>query len=114
VSTPSFIHAFADELVKIAGSQEDSLGDVVGAEALGPLSSAVKGYRHRGLGGALRAGGAYVLGGGAGALLGGLAAKGLKYVAGRDPGIGPVRASTVLPSVGALILGLKAEKMATK
>jgi hypothetical protein len=106
-----FVDAFAEELVKIAG---DSLSDVVGAEALGPVASAVKGYQKRGIGGAARAAGAYALGGGAGALIGGLGAKALEHMAGRDLGVGPVRASTVLPSLGALILGLKAEHLANR
>jgi len=106
------VGSFANELVKLAGGSGDSLGDVVGAEALGPVASAVKGYRKNGLGGAARSAGAYALGGGTGALLGGLGAKALEHVAGRDIGVGPVRASTVLPSLGALILGLKAEHWA--
>lgn len=107
-----WLHAFTDEICKVASSEGEGLGDVVGAEALGPISSAVKGYRRGGLRGAARAAGAYALGGGAGALAGGLAAVGLRHMTGRDLGVGPVRASTVLPSLGALILGLKAEKMA--
>lgn len=109
----SLVHGFADELRKLS-SEGESVGDVVGAEALGPIASAVKGYKHRGLGGAARAAGAYALGGGTGAALGALAAKGLHHALGRDLGAGPVRASTVLPSLGALVLGLKAERWANK
>jgi len=108
------LFGFRDELVKVSSQGGEDLGDVVGAEALGPISSAVKGYKRGGFGGAARAAGAYALGGGAGALLGGLAAKGLERASGRDVGVGPVRASTVLPSLGALILGLKAERMANR
>jgi hypothetical protein len=107
----SFLHAFADELVKVAS---ESLGDVVGAEALGPIPSVVKGFRRAGIGGAARAGGAYVLGGGAGALGGALAAKVIHHALGRDVGVGPIRLSTALPAVGSLVLGLKAEQMANR
>jgi hypothetical protein len=113
-----FVSAFADEIVKLSstapGNGHENLSDVVGAEALGPIASAVKGYQRRGLGGAARAAGGYILGGGAGALAGGLAAKGLHHVLGKDIGVGPVRASVALPSIGALILGLKAERLANR
>ena len=104
---------FADELMKLS-SEGERLSDIVGAEALGPIASAVKGYQRRGWRGAARAAGGYALGGGAGAALGALGAKGLQHVAGRDIGVGPVRASTILPAMGALILGLKAERWANK
>jgi hypothetical protein len=107
-----FTRAFGDELVKL--SSGESVGDVVGAESLGPIASAVKGYRKGGIRGAARAAGAYAAGGGAGAFLGAMAAKGLERATGRDLGIGPVRASTVLPSVGALLAGLKAERWANR
>lgn len=109
----TLLQGFSNELMKLS-SDGENVGDVVAAEALGPIASAVKGYRQRGIGGAARAAGGFVLGGGAGAALGALGAKGLKQVAGRDLGVGPVRASTVLPSLGALILGLKAERWANK
>jgi hypothetical protein len=108
-----FVEGFRDELVKLS-TENDDLGDVVGAEALGPIASAVKGYKQRGLAGAARAAGGYALGGGAGALAGALAAKGLHHALGKDVGIGPVRASLALPSLGALILGLKAERWANR
>jgi hypothetical protein len=108
-----FLHGFADELVKLS-SDGESMGDVVAAEALGPIASAVKGYRRRGLAGAARAAGGFALGGGGGAALGALAAKGIKHVTGHDVGVGPVRASTMLPALGALVLGLKAERWASK
>jgi hypothetical protein len=38
-----FLFAFRDELVKVSSQEGENLGDVVGAEALGPISSAVKG-----------------------------------------------------------------------
>jgi hypothetical protein len=104
------LRSFADELVKLSSGGGESFGDVVGAEAGGPIWSAVKGFRRHGIGGAARAAAGYAAGGGAGAALGGLAAMGLHHTLGRDIGIGPVRASTVLPSFGALILGLKGEK----
>jgi len=106
--------AFAAELMKLSAEKPESLGDVVGAEALGPIASAVKGWKRRGFGGAARAGLAYAAGGGAGALGGALVAKGVRHLLGRDPGIGPVRASTTLPALGALILGLKAEHLANR
>lgn len=109
----TLLQGFSDELVKLSSGGE-SVGDVVAAEALGPIASAVKGYRQRGLGGAARAAGGFVLGGGTGAALGSLAAKGLQHVAGRDIGVGPVSASTMLPAMGALVLGLKAERWANK
>lgn len=107
---------FADELLKLSSSSasSESLGDVVGAEALGPIASAVKGYQRKGWRGAARAAAGYAVGGGAGAALGALGAKGLKHVVGRDVGVGPVRAGTVLPAMGALLLGLKAERWANK
>jgi len=107
------LRSFADELIKLSSGGE-SFGDVVGAEALGPIASAVKGYKRHGVGGAARAAAGYAAGGGAGAALGGLAAMGLQRALGRDVGIGPVRASTVLPSLGALVLGLKAERWANR
>lgn len=110
-----FVHAFAEEVVKLSSqSGGESLGDVVGAEASGPLYSAVKGYRRAGVGGALRAAGAYALGGGAGALVGGLAAKGAERAIGHDVGVGPVRLSNALPAIASLVVGLKAERMANR
>jgi hypothetical protein len=107
------VQAFAEELIKVA-SDGESLGDLVGAEALGPVASAVKGFRRGGIGGAARAAGAYALGGGAGALAGGLVAKGAERALGRDVGVGPVRVSNVLPAIGAVLAGLKAEHMANR
>ncbi len=109
----SVVTAFADELLKLSSPHEgERLSDVVAAEALGPIASAVKGYRHGGALGAARGAGGYVLGGGAGAALGALGAKGLERLTGRDVGVGPFRASTILPALGGLIGGLKAEKLA--
>ena len=55
----AFTRGFADELEKLAAHGESGM-DVVMAEALGPIPSAVSGYRAQGLKGALNGGGGYI------------------------------------------------------
>lgn len=103
-----FIEAFADELVKIASG--DSGKDVVLAEAFGPLAPAAKGYKQGGIKGAVKGGAGYVAGGGLGAILGYLAAKGAKRVVGEGK-VGRA-ASLILPALGGVLGGLKGARMA--
>lgn len=106
-----FVAGFGDELVKMAADHGPSGTDVALYEALGPIAAAAKGYKHGGIKGALKGGAVSVAGGGLGAGLGLLAAHGLKKLTGHDIGAGPVRASTVLPALGALGGAMKAERM---
>ena len=111
-----FVRAFTDELVKVAldhgGVPHEGPLDVVLAEALGPIPSAVRGFRRGGALQAAKSGLGYVGGGGLGALGGLAVAKGIQKLTGHDPGIGPLRASTVLPAVAAVLGGLHGEKLA--
>jgi hypothetical protein len=102
-----FIEAFVDEIVKLGSGESGK--DVVMAEALGPIPSAVRGYRKEGLKGAAKGAGGYVAGGGIGALLGLLAAKGLHPLLGEGR-VGRA-AELVLPAVGGVLGGLRGAKM---
>jgi hypothetical protein len=114
-----FIRGFADELVKLGVHMNPTGRDVVLAESLGPLPSLVRGFRMgketggvgKGLLEAGKLGGGYVAGGGLGALGGLLIAKAIQASTGHDPGVGMLTATTLLPAIGGVLGGLKAERL---
>ena len=102
------------------GSVNPTGPEVVMAESMGPIPSAVRGFLHgrkgggsvgRGLLEALKHGGAYVGGGGLGALAGYGLARLAKRLVGKDLGAGPLTLGTILPALGGVVGGLKAEKL---
>jgi len=104
-----FVIGFGDELVKLSGHENPR--DVVLAESLGPIPSAVRGFQKGGPLGAARNFAAFAGPAALGGTAGLLAAKGLHHLTGRDIGVGPVTANVVLPAIGAIIAGLKGEHL---
>lgn len=116
-----FLRGFTEELVKLSSAHggHPTGKEVVLAESLGPIPSMVRGFQQgkksggaaKGLLEAGKMGGGYVAGGGLGALGGLLLAKAIQATTGHDPGVGMLTASTVLPAVGGVLGGLKAERL---
>ena len=102
------VRGFAAELVKLASHEGNPSGmDIVKAEVGGPIPDIVEGFRRGGVWGGIKSGGAHLGGLAIGGLAGHGLAQGAKHLMGGwDPGIGPVRMSTVVPSIGAITAAL--------